>query len=77
MTENQEKDIMDTSETYVYTYEVSMVIQIIAPNKEIADAKLDKDGGYISKRDVKFIDSVFLYKDNKTEKTKETEETDK
>jgi hypothetical protein len=69
MTENQEKDIMDMSETYVYTYEVTMVVQIIAPNKDIADAKLDKDGGYVSKRDVKFVDSVFLYKDTKEEKT--------
>ena len=60
---------MDVSETYVYTYEVTMVVQIIAPNKDIADAKLDKDGGYVSKRDVKFVDSVFLYKDTKEEKT--------
>lgn len=73
MTENSEKDIMDMSETYVYTYEVTMVIQILAPNKEIADAKLDKDGGYISKREVKVLDSVFLYKDNKEEKTEETD----
>jgi hypothetical protein len=69
MTEKEEKDIMDISETYCYTYEVTMVVQIIAPNKDIADAKLDKDGGYVSKRDVKFIDSVFLYKDTKEEKT--------
>ena len=68
MTENQNSDIMDMSETYVYTYEVNMVVQIIAPNKEIADARLDKDGGYVSKRDVKFVDSVFLFKDTKEEK---------
>jgi hypothetical protein len=73
MTDNQEKDIMDMSETYCYTYEVTLVVQIIAPNKEIADAKLDKDGGYISKRDVKFLDSVFLYKDTSEVKTEETD----
>ena len=73
MTENNEKDIMDMSETYVYTYEVTMVIQVIAPNKEVADLKLDKDGGYISKRDVKFLDSVFLYKDTAEDKTEETD----
>ena len=73
MTENNEKNIMDMSETYVYTYEVTMVIQVIAPNKEVADLKLDKDGGYISKRDVKFLDSVFLYKDTIEEKEKETD----
>jgi hypothetical protein len=69
MTENQETDAVDTSETYCYTYEVTMVVQVIAPNKETADARLDKDGGYVSKRAVKFLDSVFLYKDNKEEKT--------
>jgi hypothetical protein len=54
---------LDLSESNAYTYEVTMVIQILAPNKEIADAKLNQDGGYISKRDVKFLGSVLLYKD--------------
>jgi len=75
MTENQKKDILDVSETYCYTYEVTMVVQIIAPNKEIADLKLDKDGGYVSKREVQFVDSVFLYKDDK--KISEVVEEDK
>ena len=70
MTENQEKDIMDVSETYAYTYEVTMVVQVIAPNKEIADAKLNQDGGYVSKREVKFVDSIFLYKDNAAKEKK-------
>jgi len=56
-------DLLDLSESNAYTYEVTMVIQIIAPNKEIADAKLNQDGGYISKRNVKFLGSTFLYKD--------------
>ena len=61
-TESTEKTF-DLSESNAYTYEVTMVIQILAPNKEIADAKLNQDGGYISKRDVKFLGSVLLYKD--------------
>jgi hypothetical protein len=69
MTENEEKSIMDMSETYCYTYEVTVVVQIIAPNKEIADERLNTDGGYVSKREVKFLDSIFLYKNNKEEKT--------
>ena len=56
-------DPFDISESNAYTYEVTMVIQIIAPNKEIADAKLNQDGGYISKRNVNFLGSVLLYKD--------------
>lgn len=60
---SEEKDVLDVSKSSAYMYEVKMVIQIIAPNKEIADAKLDQDGGYISKRDVKFIRSILLYED--------------
>jgi hypothetical protein len=56
-------DPFDLSESNAYTYEVTMVIQILAPNREMADAKLNQDGGYISKRDVKFLKSVLLYKD--------------
>jgi hypothetical protein len=63
MTENAEKDILDLSESSAYTYKVTMIIQVIAPNKEIADAKLDKDGGYVSKRDVEFMRSIVLYKE--------------
>jgi hypothetical protein len=50
-------------DTSCYSYEVTMLIQVLAPSKEIADAKLDQDGGYISKRDVAFKFSTLLYKD--------------
>ena len=50
-------------DTSCYTYEVTMLIQILAPSKEIADAKLEQEGGYISKRDVAFKSSTLLYKD--------------
>ena len=50
-------------DTSCYTYEVTMLVQVIAPSKEIADAKLDQDGGYISKRNVDFKFSTLLYKD--------------
>ena len=56
-------------DTSCYTYEVTMLIQILAPSKEIADAKLEKDGGYVSKRDVEFKHSVLLYKDGIKEET--------
>jgi hypothetical protein len=60
---SEEKDVLDLSESNAYMYEVTMIIQVLAPNKEIADAKLNQDGGYISKRDVKFLRSILLYKD--------------
>jgi hypothetical protein len=63
MSDEKIVDPLDISESHAYTYEVNMVIQIVAPNKEIADAKLNQEGGYISKRDVKLLRSVLLYKD--------------
>lgn len=63
MTENTEKPpIVDTSESSCYMYKISMVVQVIAPNREIANLKLDQDGGYVSKRDVEFVRSIVLYK---------------
>jgi hypothetical protein len=72
MTKNTEfVDLKDMyKDTSCYTYEVTMLIQILAPSKEIADAKLEKDGGYVSKRDVEFKHSVLLYKDGIEEETK-------
>ena len=50
-------------DTSCYTYEVTMIVQVLAPTKELADAKLDQDGGYVSKRTVIFKDSTILYQD--------------
>jgi hypothetical protein len=68
--ENEDEDIIDLSESYCYTYEVTMVVQVIAPNKEVADIKLNQDGGYVSSRNVKLLNSVFVYKDEKKEEDK-------
>jgi hypothetical protein len=57
-------DLLDSpKDTSCYTYEVTMLIQILAPTREIADEKLNRDGGYVSKRDVVFKNSTLLYKD--------------
>ena len=58
-------------DTSCYTYEVTMLVQVLAPAREIADAKLDQDGGYISKRTVEFKHSTLLHKDGLDEKEKE------
>lgn len=58
---NKEEDTSEQEETFCYSYEVTMVIQVIARNREEADERLDAQGGYISKRDVVFKDAVALY----------------
>jgi len=47
--------------TNCYTYEVTMIIQILAKDEETAREKLDKDGGYVTKRDVELKDTISLY----------------
>lgn len=48
-------------ETSCYSYEVLMVVQVLSEDRESADAKLDKDGGYVTKREVVLKDVVPLY----------------
>jgi ubiquinone biosynthesis protein Coq4 len=48
-------------DTICYTYEVTMLVQVLAPEREVADIKLDRDGGYVSRRDVVFKDATILY----------------
>lgn len=56
---------MDDDITKCFTYNVDMVIQVFAQNEIDARAKLDKEGGYVSKRDVKLIDSIALFSGEK------------
>jgi hypothetical protein len=56
-------DLLDPpKDTSCYTYEVTMIVQVLAPTREIANEKLDRDGGYVSKRDIVFKNSTLLYK---------------
>jgi len=48
-------------DTHVYTYEVCMLIQVLAENEEKAKEQLDAQGGYITSREVKLKDSVKLF----------------
>lgn len=53
---------MSTSETTnCYTYEVTMLIQVLAEDEESAQAKLDKDGGYVTKRETVLKGTISLY----------------
>mgnify|MGYP000470956677 CR=1 FL=1 len=51
----------DRKPTVCYSYEVKMVVQIFAENEEAAKEKLDKDGGFVSSREVALKDAVTLY----------------
>jgi hypothetical protein len=54
-------EIMEEKETTrCYTYEVRMVIQVLADDEEKAKKELDSKGGYVSNRTVTLLDSVPL-----------------
>lgn len=48
-------------DTGCYTYEITMVVQVLAPNKDVADAKLEQEGGFVSSRKVDFKNVVVVY----------------
>lgn len=49
------------NETSCYTYEVTMIVQVLAMGRENADEKLEREGGFVSKRNVVFKDVVPVY----------------
>lgn len=51
----------DKEQTRCFTYEVTMVIQVLDKDEKSARESLDKNGGYVSSREVKLIDSVPLF----------------
>ncbi len=48
-------------ETKCYSFDVNMVIQILAEDEKTAIDQLNKQGGYITKRDVALRDVVTLF----------------
>jgi len=57
MTKEKEESLA----THAYTYEVVMVIQILAEDEKSAREKLDGQGGYVTSRKVTLKDSVSLF----------------
>ena len=47
--------------TICYTYEVTMTVQVLAQNEPQASEKLSVEGGHVSKRDVKLLNSVEVF----------------
>jgi hypothetical protein len=58
--------IKETKSTQCFSYEVSMLVHIIADNEKDAKAQLDEKGGIMTKRDVKLVNSATLYGEKET-----------
>ena len=45
------------TESKVYTYKVEMIVSIFAEDEKTAKEKLDRDGGFVSNREVSLLES--------------------
>ena len=55
---NKDQGALDT---HVYTYEVNMIVQVLAEDEKKAKEQLDSQGGYVTSREVKIKDSIKLF----------------
>jgi hypothetical protein len=62
---NNVSKIKDTKATQCFSYEVVMLVHIIADDETTARTQLDEKGGIVTKRDVKLVNSQTLYGEEK------------
>ena len=56
------KESKEQKETKVFTYEVKMIVSIFDTDEKSAQDKLDREGGFVSKRDVILMDAQPIIK---------------
>ena len=59
------KDKKTTKPTQCFSYEVVMLVHIIADDETTAKTQLDDKGGIVTKRDVKLLNTAILYGEDK------------
>ena len=47
--------------TKCFSYEVVMLVHVIADSEDIAKTQLDEKGGIVTKRDVKLLNTAVIY----------------
>jgi hypothetical protein len=62
---NNVSKIKETKQTKCFSYEVVMLVHIIADNETTAKTQLDEKGGIVTKRDVKLVNTQALYGEEK------------
>ena len=67
MTEKNVTPIKKEKVTQLFSYEVVMLVHIIADDETTATAQLDEKGGIVTKREVKLLNAVTLYGEKEKE----------
>ena len=57
--------IKETKKTQCFSFEVVMMVHVIADNEATATKDLDDKGGIVTKRDVKLVNTQTLYGEEK------------
>jgi hypothetical protein len=65
MSKDNVTKIKDKKKTQCFSYEVVMLVHIIADNETDAKTQLDEKGGIVTKRDVKLLNTATLYGEDK------------
>jgi hypothetical protein len=60
--------IKENKPTQCFSYEVVMLVHIIADDETAAKSQLDEKGGIVTKRDVKLLNTAILYGEDKDKK---------
>jgi hypothetical protein len=53
--------------TQLFSYEVVMLVHIVADSEETAKGQLDEKGGIVTKREVKLLNAITLYGEQEKE----------
>ena len=57
--------IKDTKHTQCFSFEVTMLVHIIADDETVAKSQLDEKGGIVTKREVNLLNTATLYGEEK------------
>ena len=66
MTKDNVTKIKDEKVTQCFSFEVKMLVHIIADTESEAKTQLDEKGGIVTKRDVKLLNVETLYGEQET-----------
>ena len=65
MSKDNVTKIKETKKTQCFSYEVVMLVHIIADDEIAAKSQLDEKGGIVTKREVKLVNASTLYGESK------------
>ena len=65
---NNVTNIKEVKPTQCFSYQVNMLVHIIADDEASAKAQLDEKGGIVTKREIKLVNTVTLYGEDKENK---------